>query len=202
MSRLTVSRNRHSINAKQMWMPILKAILGVQVIYKAKTPDRVERYGGVSVPDNERPYWDLLFAVFRLGVIGDPDDPVVPSDTDHNQTTLMLLFIFTVVVISICMLNMLIAIMTSIFEAAEDQAEAKMYRCRARLILEYEAAMGMSDVTEQEWREYFPAYLHVIRPLSQQRLTEIFAEAGGGGEGLAKVLQLHVNVTPPFGGAH
>lgn len=50
----------------------------------------------------------------------------MPTAANHNQTTLVLLFVFTVVIISLVLLNMLIAIMTSIFEEAEEQAEAKM----------------------------------------------------------------------------
>ena len=53
-------------------------------------------------------------------------EQVVPTAANHNQTTLVLLFVFTVVIISLVLLNMLIAIMTSIFEEAEEQAEAKM----------------------------------------------------------------------------
>ena len=43
----------------------------------------------------------------------------MPTAANHNQTTLVLLFVFTVVIISLVLLNMLIAIMTSIFEEAE-----------------------------------------------------------------------------------
>ena len=61
--------------------------------------------------------------------------------------------------------------------------------CRARLILDFEGAMGKRDVTEEERHHFFPAYLHVLRPVDQKTLHEAFDVDEGGDEGLKQVLR-------------
>eukprot|EP01043_Picozoa_sp_COSAG02_P053628 COSAG02_NODE_5951_length_3917_cov_29.217391_3_plen_103_part_00 len=76
-------------------------------------------------------------------------------------------------------LNMLIAIMTHIFDEAEDRADARLYLCRARLVLEYEAAMTPDELTTQQKSDYFPLYLHVLRPISYSKLQDAFESEDG-----------------------
>ena len=89
------------------------------------------------------------------------------------------LFVLAVLVIGLTLLNMLIAIMTAVFDEAEDRAEARLYLCRARLILEFESAMGEREVTQQQREAWFPPFLHVMRPLKHEALQALFDEDGG-----------------------
>ena len=82
------------------------------------------------------------------------------------------------------MIPVLIAIMTSIFEEAEDKAEAKMYICRACLILEFEAAMGSKDATTQAIYQLLVAhFLVAYRSFSNRLLV-----TPGGCRGEKRVL--------------
>ena len=108
-----------------------------------------------------------------FGVVGEPEG-VVPDKSSQNQLTLSVIFILSSLVLTTMMLNMLIAIMTHIFDEAEDRAEARLYLCRARLILEYEAAMTPEELTAQQKCDYFPLYLHVLRPISYSQLQDAF----------------------------
>ena len=144
------------------------------VMYEAKGPDR---YAATVVEG--RPYRDMVLGIFRLTIIGDPQDAVVPTPSNRNQITLTVLFVLAVLVIGLTLLNMLIAIMTAVFDEAEDRAEARLYLCRARLILEFESAMGEREITQQQREAWFPPFLHVMRPLKHEALQALFDEDGG-----------------------
>ena len=90
----------------------------------------------------------------------------------------------------VIMLNLLIAVMTKIFEESDAQAVAQMYRCRAGLILEFEAGMTEQELEHSGLKEkLFPKFLHVMRPIKHSQLESMFHGKDRDEEaGLRKVL--------------
>ena len=113
-----------------------------------------------------------------FGIVGDSEG-VVPDATSQNQLTLSIIFILSSLILTTVMLNMLIAIMTHVFDEAEERADARLYLCRARLILEFEAAMSPDELTDSQKNNFFPPYLHVMRPISHEQLQQAFQGDGG-----------------------
>lgn len=112
-----------------------------------------------------------------FGVVGDPGG-VVPEKASQNQLTLSAIFILSSLILTTIMLNMLIAIMTHVFDEAEERADARLYLCRARLILDFEAAMSSDELSEAQKSDFFPPYLHVLRPISHEQLQQAFQGDG------------------------
>ena len=90
----------------------------------------------------------------------------------------------------VIMLNLLIAVMTKIFEESDAQAVAQMYRCRAGLILEFEAGMEEQELEYSGLKEkLFPKFLYVMWPIKQSQLESMFHGKDRDEEaGLRKVL--------------
>ena len=120
----------------------------------------------------------LLVRTDMFGIVGDPGG-VVPDATSQNQLTLSIIFILSSLILTTVVLNMLIAIMTNVFDQAEERADARLYLCRARLILEFEAAMSPDELTDSQKNNFFPPYLHVLRPISHEQLQQAFQGDGG-----------------------
>eukprot|EP01043_Picozoa_sp_COSAG02_P117010 COSAG02_NODE_53482_length_301_cov_1.262376_1_plen_79_part_01 len=74
-----------------------------------------------------------------FGVVGDPGG-VTPEKSSQNQLTLSVIFILSSLVLTTVMLNMLISIITHVFREAGDRADAGLYPCRARLVIEHQSA--------------------------------------------------------------
>jgi hypothetical protein len=114
--------------------------------------------------------WSLV-STFNMGVMGDFD-----TDMFHLQeyeTMLLALFLLLVSMVSIVMLNLLIALMGSTYERATEQSAAASRYERACILLELEATMVGADRVNPS---YFPKFLHVLR---EKQRVDPATPAGG-----------------------
>ena len=99
-----------------------------------------------------------LLSTFNMGVMGD-----FSMDMFHNQeheVLLLGLFVTSVAIITVIMLNMLIALMSSTYERATEHSAAASKYQRAEILLDIEATMTMEQRRDPV---YFPRYLHVLK---------------------------------------
>jgi hypothetical protein len=84
-------------------------------------------------------------------------------DMFHNQeheVLLLGLFVTSAAIITVIMLNMLIALMSSTYERATEHSAAASKYQRAEILLDIEATMTMKQRRDPT---YFPRYLHVLK---------------------------------------
>ena len=101
--------------------------------------------------------WSLV-STFNMGVMGDFDTEMF--HLQENETILLVLFLTLVSMVTIVLLNLLIALMGSTYERATQQSSAASRYERACILLELEATMYESDRMNPN---YFPKFLHVLR---------------------------------------
>eukprot|EP00039_Didymoeca_costata_P004587 m.74475 g.74475 ORF g.74475 m.74475 type:complete len:1207 (-) comp12464_c0_seq1:95-3715(-) len=77
----------------------------------------------------------------------------------HFRVLINILFVFSSLLGSIVLLNLLIARMSDSYERIQDEAEMERRRLQARIIAKYESLMGARKLESLEW---FPEYLHVL----------------------------------------
>lgn len=99
-----------------------------------------------------------LLSTFNMGVMGD-----FSMDMFHDQEhegLLLGLFVTSVSTITVIMLNMLIALMSSTYERATEHSAAASKYQRAEILLDIEATMAPKQRCDPA---YFPRYLHVLK---------------------------------------
>lgn len=109
-----------------------------------------------------------LLSTFNMGVMGD-----FSMDMFHNQeheVLLLGLFVTNVAIITVIMLNMLIALMSSTYERATEHSAAASKYQRAEILLDIESTMSTRQRRDPA---YFPRYLHVLKekPSASQSIS-------------------------------
>ena len=104
----------------------------------------------------------LLLADFDLGTF------------DGEYTVLLrIMFVLSMIMTPIVLLNLLIALMSDSYERIQDRADTEFQLLRARLIREQEAFMSASDKADPR---LFPTWLHLLVPKGEAAGRD----AGGG----------------------
>eukprot|EP00911_Craspedida_sp_UC1_P001051 UC1_evm1s789 len=99
-----------------------------------------------------------LFTMFTLLVLGDFDADVFAGP---YVVLVRLLFVLSMVVVPVVLLNLLIALMSDSYEHIQDQADIEFQALQASIILKIEEFLSEKDRRDEE---KFPKWLHVLVP--------------------------------------
>jgi len=117
---------------------------------------------------------DALYTMFNMLLL-------VDYDTDGfvvGPYSILIQFIFvaSMVVVPIVLLNLLIALMSDSYERIQDRAEIELQLLRATIILEQENFFSNSDFDNKKW---FPPVLQVLVPRGQNKPTSTSSQWQG-----------------------
>ena len=99
-----------------------------------------------------------LFTMFTLLVLGDFDADVFAGP---YVVLVRLLFVLSMVVVPVVLLNLLIALMSDSYERIQDQADIEFQALQAGIILKIEEFLSEKDKRDEE---KFPKWLHALVP--------------------------------------
>eukprot|EP00054_Salpingoeca_dolichothecata_P035120 m.4589 g.4589 ORF g.4589 m.4589 type:complete len:314 (+) comp5087_c0_seq1:2942-3883(+) len=114
---------------------------------------RAEENSGFSSPGT------ALFTSFNMVLLGDFDTN--EFTTGRFEVLLQILFVISMMLIMIVLLNLLIALMSDSYERIQDGVDNEIFRLRARLVLELEPQLGRKARTN---KALYPTFLHVLTP--------------------------------------
>ena len=94
----------------------------------------------------------------------------VPSEgVDSTAIIMQFLFQGLMFIVSLVLLNLLIALMGSSYEAAQESAVSGALYEQASILLELEALMTKKERQREDW---FPPWVHVLRALQKELLSD------------------------------
>ena len=102
---------------------------------------------------------DVLLTMFRLLMLADLE--LLNFDAGRYTIPLKLVWVLTMILVPIVLLNLLIALMSDSYELIQDKAVVEFQRLRAQIIREQEIYFDRSVFLRQDW---YPQYLHVLLP--------------------------------------
>eukprot|EP00808_Paulinella_micropora_P021872 g71720.t1 len=120
-------------------------------------------HSGCADANYANPLTTLLFS-FTMLILADFDLSVMSSSSFFPL--LALLFVVSMIFITIILLNLLIALMSDSFERIQDRAMMEFELQRGRLVNDHDAFMSKQDYDSQE---FFPSYLFVLVPKNSAR---------------------------------
>eukprot|EP00055_Hartaetosiga_balthica_P010180 m.42663 g.42663 ORF g.42663 m.42663 type:complete len:1323 (-) comp7069_c0_seq2:2542-6510(-) len=109
---------------------------------------------------------DVLLTSFVALILVDAG--VVQFDAGAFTVLLKLIFVVTMVLVPIVLLNLLIALMSDSYERIQDRATIEFYRLRAQIVHEQELFFSKNERLRRDW---YPRYLHVLVPSSFHEAT-------------------------------
>ncbi|GMH77398.1 hypothetical protein TrST_g9186 [Triparma strigata] len=110
-----------------------------------------------------------VFSAYTL-MLGEFDVTEFPGTSFWEFISTILLFIVFTAFINIIMLNLLIAIMSDIFDRVQESAQSEFLFARARIILEFEEMLKLNNKKrEKKSSALFPTWLQVLTPADHQK---------------------------------
>lgn len=114
-----------------------------------------------------------VFSAYTL-MLGEFDFTEFPGTSFWEFFSTILLFIVFTAFINIIMLNLLIAIMSDIFDHVQESAQSEFLFARARIILEFEEMVNFKSGSKKKSsrEELFPTWLQVLTPADQLKKAQ------------------------------
>jgi hypothetical protein len=133
----------------------------------------VDYTGGISDPSQEfvsnSDPWMSLLSTFNMGVLGDFDSSTlyggIASGSNPHIWFQQVVFVACATLVSIVMLNLLIALMGTSYEKAMEDAKPGLLYEQACILIEFESVMTKQERENPEW---FPEWIHVLRPVQTE----------------------------------
>eukprot|EP00668_Euglena_longa_P035059 GGOE01045031.1.p1 GENE.GGOE01045031.1~~GGOE01045031.1.p1 ORF type:complete len:444 (-),score=165.93 GGOE01045031.1:295-1626(-) len=118
---------------------------------------------GPDIADSCDPNWlfvgSTLFTTFNMVILGSFDTASFVAGPYSGL--LQALFVVTMLLVTIVLLNLLIALMGDSYQRIQDRSGVELSLLRARIILEVEEFLSAKERANKEW---FPKYLHILLP--------------------------------------
>ncbi|EGD81722.1 WD-40 repeat protein [Salpingoeca rosetta] len=102
---------------------------------------------------------DVLLTMFRLLMLSDLE--LLNFSAGSYTIPLKLVWVLTMILVPIVLLNLLIALMSDSYELIQDKAVVEFQRLRAQIIREQEIFFDRSAFQRKDW---YPRFLHVLLP--------------------------------------
>jgi hypothetical protein len=115
----------------------------------ASTSDDAVGFGGPA---------HAMLTVFRMLVFGDFATDEFVVGTEVNKWLIIVTFVVTMVLVSIVLLNLLIALLSDSYEKIQDRAYIEFQLARARIVVSHEKLFSVASLDNPI---LFPEYLHV-----------------------------------------
>jgi hypothetical protein len=105
---------------------------------------------------------DALFTMFNMLILSAFERESIVRGP--YQVLLHLIFVITMILVPIVLLNLLIALMSDSYEHIQDRSVQELLYLKATIILEQEQFMKEKELTRKDW---FPRFLHLLVPRGQ-----------------------------------
>lgn len=122
-----------------------------------------------SSQKQENPFMSV-FSAYTL-MLGEFEVTEFPDTSSGEYFSTALLFIVFTAFINIIMLNLLIAIMSDIFDRVQESAQSEFLFARARIILEFEDMLKAKKSGSKN-EDVFPTWLQVLTPADEQKKNQ------------------------------